>query len=107
MTNYFDIYEKIEQYEKLANEVNSIDWEYAGMNDPMQDLAAHSLENKFSEDKEELLLNIYFNKYNLFSMVYSFWSYFIREFSRFKIYNLLSMYNNWISYEFRRYKGDV
>lgn len=35
MTNYFDIYEKIEQYEKLANEVNSIDWEYAGMNDPM------------------------------------------------------------------------
>lgn len=35
MINYFDIYEKIEQYEKLANEVNSIDWEYAGMNDPM------------------------------------------------------------------------
>ncbi|MDU4884554.1 phosphocholine cytidylyltransferase/choline kinase family protein [uncultured Clostridium sp.] len=38
-----------------------IDWEYAGMNDPMWDLAAHSLENKFSEDEEELLLNIYFN----------------------------------------------
>ena len=110
MTNYFDIYEKIEQYENLANEVNAIffndyyevkdkvlflknimaeldvklapchndtiaenfiksgedkmyliDWEYAGMNDPMWDLAAHSLENKFSEDEEELLLNIYFN----------------------------------------------
>ena len=110
MSNDFDIYGKIEQYEKLANEVNAvffedyyevknkvlylknimdkldvkltpchndtiaenfiksgedkmylIDWEYAGMNDPMWDLAAHSLENKFSEDEEELLLNIYFN----------------------------------------------
>lgn len=110
MANDFDIYGKIEQYEKLANEVNAIffndyyevkdkvlylknimdeldvklapchndtiaenfiksgedkmyliDWEYAGMNDPMWDLAAHSLENKFSEDEEELLLNIYFN----------------------------------------------
>lgn len=110
MSNDFDIYDKIEQYEELAKEVNAIffddyyevkdkvlylknimdkldvklvpchndtiaenfiksgenkmyliDWEYAGMNDPMWDLAAYSLENKFSEDEEELLLNIYFN----------------------------------------------
>lgn len=38
-----------------------IDWEYAGMNDPMWDLAAHSLENNFTEDEEELFLKIYFN----------------------------------------------
>lgn len=37
-----------------------IDWEYAGMNDPMWDIAAHSLENNFSEDEEELFLKIYF-----------------------------------------------
>ena len=38
-----------------------IDWEYAGMNDPMWDLAAHCLENNFTKDEEELFLNIYFN----------------------------------------------
>lgn len=38
-----------------------IDWEYAGMNDPMWDLAAHSLENSFNDNEEELFLNIYFN----------------------------------------------
>lgn len=38
-----------------------IDWEYAGMNDPMWDIAAHSLENNFTEDEEELFLKIYFN----------------------------------------------
>lgn len=37
-----------------------IDWEYAGMNDPMWDIAAHSLENNFTEDEEELFLKIYF-----------------------------------------------
>lgn len=112
MENDFNIYSKIDKYEKLANEVNAtffedyyevkrkvvylkeiiselgvelvpchndtiaenfiksgedkmylIDWEYAGMNDPMWDLAAHSLENNFSDDEEELLLNIYFNGY--------------------------------------------
>lgn len=36
-----------------------IDWEYSGMNDPMWDLAAHSIECNFSEDDEELFLNIY------------------------------------------------
>lgn len=37
-----------------------IDWEYGGMNDPMWDLAAHSLENNFTEDEEELFLKLYF-----------------------------------------------
>lgn len=36
-----------------------IDWEYSGMNDTMWDLAAHSIECKFSEDEEELLLKLY------------------------------------------------
>jgi thiamine kinase-like enzyme len=39
-----------------------IDWEYSGMNDPMWDLAAHSLECNFSEDDEELFLKLYFGK---------------------------------------------
>lgn len=38
-----------------------IDWEYAGMNDPMWDIAAHCLESQFNEDEEELFLNTYFN----------------------------------------------
>lgn len=37
-----------------------IDWEYAGMNDPMWDLAAHCLENSFTEEEEELFLKLYF-----------------------------------------------
>lgn len=37
-----------------------IDWEYGGMNDPMWDIAAHCLENGFSEEEEELFLKIYF-----------------------------------------------
>lgn len=37
-----------------------IDWEYAGMNDPMWDLAAHSVESEFNEDEEELFLRTYF-----------------------------------------------
>lgn len=110
MNNNFNIYEKIEKYEKLSKEANGlfyddyyqiknkvyslknimskldvlympchndtiaenfiksgeekmylIDWEYAGMNDPMWDLAAYSLENNFNDDEEELFLKIYFN----------------------------------------------
>jgi thiamine kinase-like enzyme/choline kinase/predicted transcriptional regulator len=38
-----------------------IDWEYSGMNDPMWDVAAHSLECDFSEDDEELFLSHYFD----------------------------------------------
>lgn len=37
-----------------------IDWEYAGMNDPMWDLAAHLLECSFSPREEELFLHYYF-----------------------------------------------
>lgn len=110
MNNDFDIYAKIEKYEKLSKELGGlfyddyyqikdkiyslknimskldvlytpchndtiaenfiksgedkmylIDWEYSGMNDPMWDLAAHSLENSFNDDEEELFLKIYFN----------------------------------------------
>ncbi|SHH26643.1 phosphotransferase [Clostridium grantii] len=42
------------------NKIYLIDWEYSGMNDPIWDLAAHSLECDFSEDHEELFLKIYF-----------------------------------------------
>ncbi len=38
-----------------------IDWEYAGMNDPMWDLAAHIIECAFSEEDEIRFLNLYFN----------------------------------------------
>lgn len=37
-----------------------IDWEYAGMNDPMWDLAAHLLESGFTREEEELFLAYYF-----------------------------------------------
>ena len=50
-----------ENFVKSGDEkIYLIDWEYSGMNDRMWDLAAHSLECDFSEDDEELLLNIYF-----------------------------------------------
>lgn len=106
MKNIFDIYSKIELYEKLSKQKNAlffkdyynikervyllkdiiddiklvpchndtvsenfiknrenkmylIDWEYAGMNDPMWDLAAYCLENNFTENEEELFLKTY------------------------------------------------
>ena len=111
MENEFNVYEKIDEYEKLLNELEGeyypdyeevkqkvidlkqvmnqlevqltpchndtlaenfikdeedryylIDWEYAGMNDPMWDVAAHCLENGFSDDEEELFLKTYFKK---------------------------------------------
>lgn len=37
-----------------------IDWEYSGLNDEMWDLAAHSLECEFTDDDDELFLNMYF-----------------------------------------------
>jgi thiamine kinase-like enzyme len=43
------------------DKVYLIDWEYSGMNDPMWDIAAHSLESNFSEDDEELFLQTYFS----------------------------------------------
>lgn len=38
-----------------------IDWEYAGMNDPMWDIAGHIIECDFNEDEEELFKNKYFS----------------------------------------------
>lgn len=37
-----------------------IDWEYAGNNDPVWDLAAHALESEFNKEEETLLLQKYF-----------------------------------------------
>lgn len=37
-----------------------IDWEYSGMNDPMWDIAALFLENRFSDESQEYFLNHYF-----------------------------------------------
>lgn len=44
------------------NEIFLIDWEYSGMNDPMWDLAAHSLEASFSSKEENIFLENYFEK---------------------------------------------
>lgn len=44
------------------NEMFLIDWEYSGMNDPMWDLAAHSLESNFDEREENIFLENYFEK---------------------------------------------
>ncbi|MGL5117737.1 MAG: phosphotransferase [Plesiomonas shigelloides] len=44
------------------NEIYLIDWEYSGMNDPMWDLAAHSLESNFGEKEENIFLENYFEK---------------------------------------------
>ncbi len=38
-----------------------VDWEYAGMNDPMWDLADLSIEAEYGGYEDELLLDIYFN----------------------------------------------
>lgn len=45
----------------LSGRLYLIDWEYSGLNDEMWDLAAHSIECNFSNDEEELFLNLYFN----------------------------------------------
>lgn len=37
-----------------------IDWEYSGMNDPVWDLADHSIECNFSEEEEERFLKTYY-----------------------------------------------
>ena len=39
-----------------------IDWEYAGYNDPLWDVAAHLLECEFSKAEEELYLQYYLEK---------------------------------------------
>lgn len=49
-----------ENFVKDNGRVYLVDWEYSGMNDPMWDLAAHSLECDFLEGEEELFLSLYF-----------------------------------------------
>ncbi len=51
----------------IKNEVRMylIDWEYAGYNDAMWDLAAHLNECEFSKENEELFLSYYFNGQNI------------------------------------------
>ncbi|WP_268223521.1 choline/ethanolamine kinase family protein [Sinomicrobium oceani] len=44
-----------------SGEVFLIDWEYGGMNDPVWDLAAFSLEIGLEKGEEERLLNLYYN----------------------------------------------
>ncbi len=51
-----------ENFVKDANgKIYLIDWEYSGMNDPMADLAALFLENDFSHENQDYILNSYFN----------------------------------------------
>ena len=49
-----------ENFIKNEKRMYLIDWEYAGMNDPMWDVAAHLLECEFSAEEEELFLHYYF-----------------------------------------------
>lgn len=51
-----------ENFIKNNSRIYLIDWEYSGMNDPMWDVAAYLLECGFSQDEEELFLNIYFDE---------------------------------------------
>ena len=49
-----------ENFIKNEQRMYLIDWEYAGMQDPMWDIAAHFLECEFQEDEQELYLQYYF-----------------------------------------------
>ena len=49
-----------ENFIKSKDNIYLIDWEYSGMNDPMWDLAAHSIECNFSIEEEKEFLNYYF-----------------------------------------------
>lgn len=51
-----------ENFLKKDNKIYLIDWEYSGMNDPMWDLAAFSLENNLTKEEERKFLEIYFKK---------------------------------------------
>jgi thiamine kinase-like enzyme/choline kinase len=50
-----------ENFVKSGDRLYLIDFEYSGMNDPMWDLAAHSMECGFCEKDEELFLSLYFS----------------------------------------------
>jgi thiamine kinase-like enzyme len=43
------------------NRLYLIDWEYAGLNDPVWDLAAYSLESSLTRREEDLFLSYYFS----------------------------------------------
>ena len=51
-----------ENFIKSGNKLYLIDWEYSGLNDPMWDLAAISIESKLSKENEEKLLSYYFGR---------------------------------------------
>lgn len=50
-----------ENFIKNEQRMYLIDWEYAGMNDPMWDIASHLLECKFSKEESDLFLYHYFD----------------------------------------------
>ena len=50
-----------ENFIKGADRNYLIDWEYAGMNDPMWDIAGHIIECDFNKDEEDLFKNKYFS----------------------------------------------
>ena len=45
---------------KKGDNLFLIDWEYSGLNDPIWDLAAFSIESNLSDDEEKELLDYYF-----------------------------------------------
>lgn len=51
-----------ENFIKSSDRIYLIDWEYSGLNDPMWDLAAHSLESQFNPEIENLFLMNYFER---------------------------------------------
>lgn len=51
-----------ENFIKSGAKIYLIDWEYSGVNDPMWDLAAISIESKMSKENEDKLLNYYFGR---------------------------------------------
>lgn len=50
-----------ENFLRKDNKIYLIDWEYSGMNDPMWDLAAFSLENELTNEEEISFFECYFN----------------------------------------------
>lgn len=49
-----------ENFVRNEERIYLVDWEYSGMNDPMWDLAALSIESNLSEKNEEVLFKYYF-----------------------------------------------
>ena len=51
-----------ENFIKSGTKIYLIDWEYSGINDPIWDLAAISIESKLNKEDENKLLNYYFGR---------------------------------------------